>query len=167
MELSVKNELVSFSEERRFVFSLMKGPLSETLKMHIEPSELCSKVESCQSLMAGIGSLNLEEKLKCCPESSKLPDYKTFGVKLLYKLIKNLCPSIKPTEGWGKKPKPTNTELGDDIERVMLLREELSKYPLISEFDPKEFKELLDELKNICKRIRSKIERLRNKSKER
>lgn len=165
MAYSVKHELVSLSEEHLFVFSLMKGHLSETLKMHIEPSELCSKVKSCQSLMAGIGSLNLEEKLECCPESSKLPDYKTFGVKLLYKLIKNLCPSIKPTEGWGKKPKPTNTELGDDIERVMLFREELSKNVSSSEFDPKEFEELLDELKNICKRIRSKIERLRTKMK--
>lgn len=161
MEVSVEHELESLSENQRFVFSFMKGLLLETLKMHIEPSELCSKVESCESLMTGIGSLNLEEKLKCCPESSKLPDYKTFGVELVYKLIKHLCPSIKPTEGWGKKPKPTNTELGDDIERAMLLREELSKYALISEFDPREHGEQWDELKYISKRIYSKIERLK------
>lgn len=162
MELSVEHELESLSEYQRNVFSLMKGLLLETLNMHIKPSELCSKVESCESLMTGTGSLNLEEKMKCCPESSKLPDYKTFGLELVYKLIKNLCPSIKPTEGWGKKPKLTNTELGDDIERAMLLSEELSKYTLISEFDPSEYGEQWDQLKYICKRIQSKIERLNN-----
>lgn len=117
--------------------------------------------------MVGIGSFNLEEKLECCFELFKLFDYKIFGVKLIYKLIKNFCLLIKLIEGWGKKLKFINIEFGDDIEWVMLFREEFLKNVLILEFDFKEFEEFLDELKNICKRIWFKIECLRKKSKKR
>lgn len=74
-------------------------------------------------------NLNSDEKLKCCPKLPEPPDYNGFDVELLYKLIKNLCTSVKTTKGWGEKPEATNTELGDDIERLVQFKDEvISRY---------------------------------------
>lgn len=97
---------------------IIREPLRDILDIYIKPEKLSHEVKKSQSAL----NLNLEEKLKCCPES---PDYNDFDEDLLYKLIKNLCCSVKPTKGWGEKPEATNTELGDDIERLIQFKDEI------------------------------------------
>lgn len=134
---------------------IIKRLLSKILKYHIEPTELLGKVKSSQSLTSGKYSLHPEEKKKCCSESSDPPDYAEFDVELLYKLIKNLCPSVKPTRGWGEKPDATDTKLGDDVERLIHFRDELLKYANPSTFNSNKSmsEEIWNEIESASKRI--------------
>lgn len=145
-----------FNEESE-CFLLRKILLSEILKIQISPKELRSKVELCPTLTSGKFSLSLKEKVKCCPESAIPADYEKFDVELLYKLIRNLCPSLKPTKGWGEKPGANDTKLGDDVERIMQFREELSKFVLTSKFIHSKYKDIWNELESATMRIRESL----------
>lgn len=100
---------------------IIEQPLRDILHFHIEPEKLSHEVKNSPSTLY----LSSKEKSKCCPKSHELPDYDDFDIELLYKLIKNLCPLLKPTKGWGEKPEATNTELGDDIERLIQLKDKV------------------------------------------
>lgn len=41
---------------------------------------------------------------------------------MLYTLIRNLCPSLKPSQNWGFEPRASDLQIGDDIERLRLSR---------------------------------------------
>lgn len=146
--------LETLFNEKEDCFCLRKILLSEILNIHIPPTELRSKVESCQTL-----GLSLEEKLKYWHESSISASYENFDVELLYKLIKNLCPSLKPTKGWGEKPGAKDTKPGDDVERIIQFREELSKFVLTSKFDVSKYEDIWNELRSASMRMLTLIER--------
>lgn len=98
----------------------IKLPLEDILAHYISPDELYNKIGSCSMLITGNDKLS-PDQLKCCfLHPPHLPDYKTFDFFLLYKLIKHLCPSLRPTQGWGIEPKHTDTLIGDEIERFRL-----------------------------------------------
>lgn len=100
---------------------VVKLPLVDVLTHYISPNELNVKIQSCSMLITGKDKLSLDQ-LKCCYfQPPLLPDYKTFDFHLLYELIKHLCPSLRPTQGWGIEPKRTDTLIGDEIERLRLL----------------------------------------------
>lgn len=99
---------------------VLKLPLIDVLAHYISPYELDKKIRCCSMLFTGKNKLS-SDQLKCCfIQPPFLPDYKTFDFDLLYKLIRHLCPSLKPTQGWGIEPKCTDTLIGDDIERLRL-----------------------------------------------
>lgn len=99
---------------------IIEQPLRDILHFHIKPEKLSHEVKNSPSTY-----LSSKEKSKCCPKSRVLSHYNNFDIKLLYKLIKNLCPLLKPTKGWGEKPEATNTELGDDIERLIQFKDKV------------------------------------------
>lgn len=99
---------------------VIKLPLVDILAHFICPDELYNKIGSCSMLISGNDKLS-PDQLKCCfLHPPHLPDYKTFDFFLLYKLIKHLCPSLRPSQGWGNEPKSTDTLIGDEIERFRL-----------------------------------------------
>lgn len=144
----------TLSEHLDTCFLLRRILLSDILKTCIDPSELRSKLESTESLTTGIFSLNLEEASKCCPKSSKTPDYDTFDVELLYKLIKNLCPFLKPTKGWGEKPDATHAP-GDEIERILIFKDELLRYIETAAVDLGKYEKIWNELESASERIQT------------
>lgn len=101
---------------------VVKIPLIDILSDHIKPDDLYYKIKACAALSAENGKLVPDQKKICYLSPPDLPDYKSFDVTLLYTLIRNLCPSLKPTQGWGNKPKAKHTNIGDDIERLRLFR---------------------------------------------
>lgn len=144
-----------FSGTHKSFVWIIKSLLSQILQYHIEPKELRDKVKSSQSLMSGKYSLHPEEKNKCFSESSDPPDYNEFDLELLYKLIKNLCPSLKPRRGWGEKPDATDTKLGDDVERLIHFRAELLEYANPSKFNSSKsmYEEIWREIEYASRRI--------------
>lgn len=127
--------------------------LSQILRYYIEPTELCGKVKLFQSLTSGKDGFNSEEKKKCCSGSSDQPNYDEFNVDLLYRLLKNLCPSLEPTKGWGKKPDSTDTKLGDDVERLIQFRDIHFEYADTTKFDPSNYEEIWSEIQSASERI--------------
>uniref|UniRef100_K1QMU3 Uncharacterized protein n=1 Tax=Magallana gigas TaxID=29159 RepID=K1QMU3_MAGGI len=94
-------------------------------------------------------------QLKICYLSPPaIPDYSNFDVTLLYKLIRNLCPSLEPTQGWGKDPADTDIQIGDDIERLRIFRNNIVRHSS-SEISDSDFEICLKELRSVLQRIQN------------
>lgn len=101
---------------------IIKLPLIDVLTHYISPIELHKKIQSCSKLITGKNKLS-QDQLKCCfLQPPLVPDYKTFDVDLLYKLIRHLCSLPRPTQGWGIEPGCTDIKISDDIERLRKFR---------------------------------------------
>lgn len=129
---------------------IIKQPLRDILHFHIKPGKLSHEVKNSPSTLY----LSSKETSKCCPKSHELlPDYDDFDIELLYKLIKNLCPLLKPTKGWGEKPEATNTELGDDIERLIQFKDKVMALAETKDIDHGRSEEVWNDLEFAIDRI--------------
>lgn len=128
---------------------MIKQPLKDLLDSYIKPERLCHEIKLSQLL-----SLTSEEKLKCCPTSSVPPKYDAFDVKLLYKLIRSICPLPTPTKGWGEKPEANETNLGDDVERLIQFRDEIVVFADATKFDEKKYDDVWNDLEFAIERIK-------------
>ncbi|XP_062584956.1 uncharacterized protein LOC134246585 [Saccostrea cucullata] len=84
--------------------------------------------------------------------------YRDFDINLLYTLIRNLCPSIPPpTQGWGISELPTQgeTSVGDDIERIRLIKNNLYSHASSTCISETEFTDCLTVISNVCQRMGS------------
>lgn len=133
----------------RDIFKLL---LIDILTLFIKPAELDKTIKECPFLLAGEYKLNPDQKRECCYNSSNVPDYSTFDITLLYKLIKHLCPSLTPTNKWGNKPAKNDVCIGDDIERIRELRKKCFAHTEFGEISDEEFKELWTDAKRIIQR---------------
>lgn len=132
---------------------VLKLPLIDVLTHYISPIELYKKIRSCSMLITGKNKLS-PDQLKCCfLQPPLLPDYKTFDFPLLYELIRHLCPSLKPTQGWGIEPKCTDTLIGDDIERLRLLS--ICMFFCSTQVSDGKFEDFLDSVRNVVRRFQN------------
>lgn len=146
--------------EQNFIRSLnicqdvLKLPLVDILASEIQPADLCNKIKVSGLLLNGENKLASMQLKICYLSPPAIPDYNNFDVTLLYKLIRNLCPSLEPTKGWGKDPADRDIQIGDDIERLILWR---NNYVLHSSsgISDSYFKIILKELKSLLQRIQS------------
>lgn len=130
---------------------LIKLPLIDILTDQINPKDLYNKIGSCKDLLAGKYKLLQFQNTLCYLSPPDVPDYKSFDVTLLYKLIINLCSSLKPIQGWFKEPIPTDTSIGADIERLRLLKNSYS-HDDSTEFPDIEFQKVWRDLKCVIQR---------------
>lgn len=134
---------------------LINLPLIDILANHVKDVDLFKEINSCQTLLSGRNQLRTDQRKVCFLTPPAKPDYKQFDVTLLYKLIRNLCPSLRPTQGWGNEPQPTNTQLGDDIERLRLFRNNYYAHAVSNTIPDTEFETLWKNLKSVIRRIQS------------
>lgn len=113
--LTLSSKQLNFAHVAIACLDIIKLPLVDILAAYIKPSQLSSSLES------GVFRFTQDELGQC---SVPLPDYNNFNFMLLYKLIRHLCTSLKPKQGWGKKPNDDDITLADDIERMRLFRNE-------------------------------------------
>ncbi|XP_062574510.1 uncharacterized protein LOC134236361 [Saccostrea cucullata] len=118
------------------------------LESQIPPRKLSSAVQKCSTINLRQEQLNI-----VCPKSGKNPNYDVFDVTLLYTLLRNLCPVLRPSQKWGETPSSTNLTVGDDIERLRIIRNGSIAHSSQSSIPDLEFKNLWTELENICKRM--------------
>lgn len=133
---------------------LITLPLIDILFGLIKPIDLYNEI-SKSSLLIGKSKLNEAQSKLCLISPPKLPNYNQFDVTLLYTLIRNLCSSLKPTRGWGKVPKPTDTQIGDDIERLRLFRNNYFAHAKSTAMSDVEFGVLWKNLKSVLLRIQT------------
>lgn len=130
---------------------VLKLPLVDILASEIQPVDLYIKISRSCVLLTGKNKLCPKQQKICFCLPPSIPNYNEFDVTLLYKLIRELCPSVKPTKGWGKKPFDTDTLIGDDIERLISCRNNL--YEGSSEISDSDFQSTLKMLKSVFQRI--------------
>lgn len=143
--------------EQNFIYfvkvcvDFIKLPLRDILTYFVKPADLNAKIK-CSTLMSGGKKLCPDQLKLIFPSPPLLPDYSTFDVTLLYTLIRNLCPSLTPTRGWGNEPMDTDTEIGDDIERLRLFRNSFA-HGTFTKIPDNEFSTLWRNVKNVSQRI--------------
>lgn len=145
---------------------LVNRPLIDILTNNVEDVDLFNKIKSCSSLLSGRNELRTEQRKICFLQPPAVPDYRQFDVTLLYTLIRNLCPPLRPTQGWGKKPQPTDTQLGDDIERQRLFRNNYSAHAVSKTIPYTEFDILWKDLKSVLRRIQPRCQTVFSESYE-
>jgi hypothetical protein len=83
--------------------------------------------------------------------------YRNFDITLLYTLLRNLkCLNITaPTQGWGTSNMPGNgeTTLGDDIERIRLIRNNIWGHVAVPSLSEKESQDLWSIISGVCSRM--------------
>lgn len=127
LELKMASTIFSKEHENWFRLTMVGGeviklPLIDILDSEIKPVDLHDTLQSSSLLNAGTIKLRQEHLKMCFLTAPQIPNYNTFDVTLLYTLIRTLCPSLRPTQQWGKEPISTAIGIGDDIERLRLSR---------------------------------------------
>lgn len=136
----------------------IKLPLRDILINQIRPEELYKQIQLCATLLTGKRKLTPNQQKICFIRPPDSPDYNNFDVTLLYTLIRNLCPSLKPTQGWGVEPKAKDKQIGDDIERLRLLRNSYA-HGSSAEISDKEFKDIWRNVKTIIQRAQTFLQK--------
>lgn len=144
---------LNFAQISIVCVDILKQCLIDILDIHIKPTDLSKEIHLSQSLKGGKDKLNSEQRDLCCFSSLGVPDYSKFDVTLLYRLIRNLCPTLKPSKDWGKEPKTTDLTIGDDIERIRLFRNKHYAHAESAKIPDSEFTDLWNEGKSLIHRI--------------
>lgn len=132
---------------------LIKLPFKDILLSQIKPEDLFLKIKS-SSLLSGRNKLRSDQLNLCYFPPPVLPDYNKFDASLLYILIRNLCPGLQPTRGWGIEPSPNDTTIADDIERLRCFRNRSLAHSSTSISDDT-FEDLWKTLKSVYNRLKS------------
>lgn len=133
---------------------LTKLPLVDILRRQIKPDDLFLKIKS-SLLLSGRNKLHPDQLKLCYFPPPLLPDYSNFDVTLLYTLIRNLCSGLEPTRGWGHEPGPTDTKIGDDVERLRLFRNRNIAHVNSATIPDDTFDDLWRTLKAVLSRLKS------------
>lgn len=131
----------------------IKLPLIDILTGCVSPDDLYAKIKSSFTLMSGRNKLHKHQLTICFFPLPLLPDYSKFDVTLLYTLIRNLCSSLAPTRGWGIEPNVMDINIGDDIERLRLFRNNCYGHANSAEIPENDFRKMLSNLKTVIQRI--------------
>lgn len=129
--------------------------LGDILYSQIPPEQLYRKIHSNRHGLIGNNRFSPEQLKLCYIPGPLLPNYKSFDVTLLYKLIRNLCPILQPSQGWGQQPQQMHINVGDDIERLRIFRNELVGHIESSSVSIDVFDSRWRELEHVFKRIQA------------
>lgn len=135
----------------------IKLPLIDILESHIRPVDLGREIILFPALTTGKNKLRQDQLNLCFPQYPTEPKYSNFDVTLLYTLIRNLCPSLKPTRGWGTQPDDADIQIGDDIERLRLFRNNYYAHADSAAISDTEFQDVWSHLKSIINRMQSSL----------
>ena len=123
--------MASSQEESNFyrvvaiVVDISTAVFRDLLTAHVPPSNLLSQVNNIPPKVKN-KNLSAQQHNDISIAANCSRSYAGFDSTLCYFLLRNLCPSLEPTEKWGKTPiKKNNTNPGDDIERLRIYRNEM------------------------------------------
>lgn len=83
-------------------------------------------------------------------------NYEECDITLLCSLIRHTCTKLNPTSGWGLKELPLDAyvEVGDDIERIRISRNDVFAHTAIKELENQRYKKYYRIAREICKRLK-------------
>ena len=138
----------------RAVVDLGGDILRDALYFHINPAVIESSVKASRYFQNH--PLNSHQKLVIQNARVK-GDYSEFDITLIYSLLRNLQATNRalcPTTGWGKLPVATgNIALGDDIERIREIRNEVYGHVATTDISDALYTRYMTELLAICTRM--------------
>ncbi|XP_062605337.1 uncharacterized protein LOC134267135 [Saccostrea cucullata] len=127
----------------------------DLLQQHVPASRVFNKVKALKDVFE---KLKKDQILILKDASTK--GYVDFDITLMYTLLRNICTNIPPpTKGWGISDFPETGEvgLGDDIERIRLIRNKMYGHVSSTSISKQLFEEYWKMVSDICQRFQSRI----------
>ena len=138
----------------RAVVDLGGDILRDCLYYHIKPAVVLNYVLASRYFRNH--PLNPHQMVILGNASSK-GDYSECDITLVYSLLRNLIitsSTLRPTAGWGTLPvSAANIFLGDDIERIREMRNEIYGHVATTELSDALYNAKMKELQDICTRM--------------
>ena len=126
--------------------------LRDLLSNEVSPVQIYNKVRQ-------LNYLKLRPEQIVVLSDAKTRGYQDFDITLLYTLIRNVCQNISPpSQNWGvfNMPSPLNElTVGDDIERIRLIRNNVYGHICEVAIPETEFKEYFSIISGICTRMQT------------
>ncbi|XP_061195226.1 uncharacterized protein LOC133203464 [Saccostrea echinata] len=121
----------------------------DILEMEVLPSDIESKAKASPVYK------RLRPEQEHLLLDAKHLGYKNFDISLTYTLIRNISSKIpKPTKGkWGEEPAAGEVTVGDDIERIRLIRNSLTAHVSSASIPQTEFDDTWLTMSDICRRL--------------
>ena len=130
--------------------------LRDLLHNEIQPKDICIKATK-------LDLPNVRAGQSILLSNAKIEGYKNFDTTLLYTLLRNACPNIPPpTQQWGgvhEMPLPNEITVGDDIERIRLIRNKVLAHIPEAAIQEKEFQEYWSTISDICTRMQTLLKK--------
>ncbi|XP_062595325.1 uncharacterized protein LOC134256657, partial [Saccostrea cucullata] len=124
----------------------------DVLELEVPPGLVYNKVKASSIYK----KIRPEQEL--CLIGAKADGYKEFDITLLYTLIRNICTKIpRPTKGWGGNTMPSvgETTIGDDIERIRMIRNTMFGHISSASTSKADFDDTWSVIADICQRLQS------------
>ena len=137
----------------RAVVDLGGDILRDTLYFYIIPAVIKSHVLASKHFTKN--PLNTHQNT-VLGNASVIGNYSECDITLLYTLLRNLtpcCNSLRPSAGWGRPVSAGDISLGDDIERIRCIRNEMYGHIASTYMSDSEYNNYMKILQDICSRM--------------
>ncbi|XP_056003316.1 uncharacterized protein LOC125662470 isoform X2 [Ostrea edulis] len=124
----------------------------DILKMEVSPNDVYNRVRASPIYL----KLRTDQELLLKDANSS--GYDDFDITLMYTLLRNICSKIPhPTKGWGGSSLPAagDNTVGDDIERIRLIRNHVYGHSNSASISQAEFDKNWSKIDDVCRRLRS------------
>ncbi|XP_062609781.1 uncharacterized protein LOC134271592 [Saccostrea cucullata] len=124
----------------------------DVLEMEVPPGLVYNKVKASSIYK----KIRPEQELSLI--GAKTDGYKKFDITLLYTLIRNICTKIpRPTKSWGGNAMPSvgETTIGDDIERIRMIRNNMFGHISSASTSQTEFDDTWAIITDVCQRLQT------------
>ena len=155
-QLTTTKENENYARLSRAIVDWMAFVLREVLTFYILPVDIERNARPFQSTKLK----NLRPEQWDLIQKASTDGYFNFDITLLYALLRNLCTSVqKPSKQWGTIDLPENNEvtLGDDIERIRIVKNSLQSHTPTTKLNDTEFEGYWKILRDVCFRLDSKF----------
>ena len=155
IQVTTTKENENYARLSRAIVDLMTFVLREILTLYILPANIERK-----ALPFGSTKLkNLHTEQWDLIHKASTNGYADFDITLLYTLLRNLCTSVpKPTAKRGNDlPKNHEVTLGDDIERIRIVKNRLQSHLPTTILNDTEFEDYWKILRDVCVRLDSQF----------
>ena len=154
IQATTTKENENYARLSRAIVDLMTFMLREILTLYILPTDVERK-----ALPFGSTKLkNLRTEQWDLINKANTYGYADFDITLLYALLRNLCTSVpKPSTNWGRNDMPNSSEvtLGDDIERIRIVKNCLQSHTPTTKLHDVAFEDFWKILRDVCVRFDS------------
>ena len=155
-QFTTTKENENYARLSRAIVDWMTFILRELLTFYILPLDIERKSRPFQSTKLK----NLRQEQWDLIQKASTDGYFNFDITLLYALLRNLCTSVqKPSKQWGTNDLPEHNEvtLGDDIERIRIVKNSLQSHIPTTKLNDTEFECYWKILRDVCVRLDSKF----------
>ncbi|XP_062595054.1 uncharacterized protein LOC134256426 [Saccostrea cucullata] len=123
----------------------------DLLQRHVPANHIFNKVKASQDVFKKLSTDQILILKDACTNG-----YADFDITLMYTLLRNVCTNIPaPTKKWGTPPGTGEVGIGDDIERVRIVRNKVHGHVKSASMSKNEFEDNWRMISDICRRLQS------------